>query len=261
MEQPLPALIYRRDGHVAHLLFNRPHALNAIDVELAGLFRDACRDIACDDGVRVVALEGAGRAFVAGGDLRILGEQPACVAPELIDPMAEGVALLAACAAPVLASVHGAVAGAGISLMAACDLVLAAEGTRFNMAYLNIGVSCDVGASWFLPRILGSRRAAELALMNPVWDATQALDAGLVNWVVAADERASRAEAIVASLLRNPPIAAGWMKRLLRQSSQRSLQAQLDAERTAFSACLGSADFTEAMDALANKRTPQYQGR
>lgn len=261
MTSPEPVLLYRRVGHVARITFNRPQVLNAIDVEMAGLFLDACASIASDSQVRVVVLDGAGRSFVAGGDLKVFQADPASVAPTLIDPLHEGLKLLAKSPAPVLGSLHGVVAGAGLSLALACDLAIAAEGTRFNMAYLNVGVSCDVGASWSLPRIVGLRKAMEIALLNPMLDAADAQRLGLLNWVVAADQLQARTEEIAARLAAGPPIATGAMKRLLHDSYSRNFGSQLAAEREAFALCAGTGDFAEAVDAFLGKRPAHYQGR
>lgn len=256
-----PALSYQRDGHVASIVFNRPSVLNAINAEMAQLFRDACLSIAQDPQVRVVVLRGAGRSFIAGGDLKVFTRDPASVAPELIDPMHEGIACLAEIAAPVICSVHGAAAGAGLSLAMAADLAIAAEGTRFNLAYLNVGTSFDASASWSLPRILGLRKAMEISLLNPMLDAAEALRLGMVNWVVPADELQKKTDELALRLASGPPIAIGHVKRLLRKSFANDLREQLNAEREAFNACTATADFSEALSAFFEKRTARFEGR
>ncbi|MFT4265620.1 MAG: enoyl-CoA hydratase-related protein [Xenophilus sp.] len=261
MSEDETALLYRRDGHVARITFNRPAALNAIDAEVARRFFAACSDIAADADVRAVVIDGAGRSFVAGGDLKAFQRDPAGVARDLVEPMHAGLRRLAESPAPVLASVHGAVAGAGLSLVLACDLAIAAEGTRFNLAYLNVGASSDLGASWTLPRVVGLRKAAELALLNPTLDADEACRIGMVNWVVPAESRQAQADAITSRLVDGPPLATGRMKRLLREAYSRDFAAQLDAEREAFDACTVTEDFGEAVEAFFAKRPARYRGR
>ncbi len=261
MTTPDPALLYRRDGHVARITFNRPAVLNAIDVETARLFLEVCTSIIRDPRVRVVVMQAAGRSFVVGGDLKVFQRDPASIAKELIDPMHAGLELLARSPVPLIASLQGVVAGAGLSLALACDLAIAATGTRFNMAYLNVGASCDVGASWALPRIVGLRKAMEIALLNPVLDAAEALHLGLVNRIVPADELPAAVDEIALRLAAGPPIAIGRMKRLLRESSLRSLGEQLSAEREAFDACVATRDFTEGVNAFIEKRPARYEGR
>lgn len=261
MTSPEPALLYQRDGHIARVTFNRPSVLNAIDAPMAQLFLETCKTIASDPLVRVVVLRGAGRSFVAGGDLKSFTRDPSSVAPTLIDPLHEALVLLSELSAPVIASLHGPVAGAGFSLALACDLAIAAEGTRFNLAYLNVGTSCDVGASWSLPRIVGLRKAMELALLNPMVDAAEALRLGIVNWVVPADDLQQKTDELALRLANGPPIATGHFKRLLRKSATQDLPQQLRAEREAFNACSATADFSEALSAFFEKRPARYEGR
>lgn len=151
-----------RDGAVATLRFSRPGALNAINVPMAQALLAAVRQLAADASVRAVVLCGAGKGFMAGGDLATLRANPVQGAADLLGPLNEAVQVLATMNAPVIAKVHGVAAGAGLSLMLQADFVIAAEGTRFNLAYINLGTSCDVGASWALPRLVGLRNALRL---------------------------------------------------------------------------------------------------
>jgi 2-(1,2-epoxy-1,2-dihydrophenyl)acetyl-CoA isomerase len=255
------SLIFEIAANVARIRFNRPKVLNAIDRSLAVAFLDACRTIASDESVRVVVLSGEGRAFMAGGDLGQFRSDPHSIPDTLIRPMHEGLLLLTRHPAPVIASVHGAVAGAGLSLAAACDLTIAAEGTQFNLAYASVGVSSDMGASWSLPRILGLRRALQLALANEVIGTDEALRIGLVNYVVPMNDLASRTYRLSTQIAAAPPLAIGAMKRLMRESGGRDLAAQLDAEREAFRHCCESEDFNEAVAAFFEKRQGRYEGR
>lgn len=249
----LPVQLELQDG-IALLTFNRPEAMNAINEAIATGFLAACEQIAADDSVRVIVLRGAGRSFVAGGDLSFLDQQPLEVAARLIAPMHRGLALLAAHQAPVLASVHGSAAGAGLSLVLAADLAIAAEGTRFNMAYIGIGASSDLGASWSLAHAAGPKRAMELALLNPVIDAAQAQALGIINRVVAAETLDEATAELARKLAALPQPAAAEMKLLIRTAPERSFVAQLDQERAAFHRCAGSPDFTSRVRAFFSKR-------
>jgi 2-(1,2-epoxy-1,2-dihydrophenyl)acetyl-CoA isomerase len=179
----------------------------------------------------------------------------------LIDPIHAAVALLATLRAPVVASVQGVVAGAGLSLAAGADLAIAAEGTRFNLAYVAVGTSCDAGVSWSLPRLVGLRRALEIALLGETFTAEEALRFGLVNRVVPAEALEAETQALARRLAERAPIAVGKVKRLMRESFDRDLQAQLDSERDAFRECATTADFREALDAFFGKRPARYIGR
>lgn len=247
-------LIVRRDGSIVHLRFNRPDVLNAINIEMAEAFRRACRALGDDPSVRAVVLSGAGRAFVSGGDLSVFRTHPAEAAPALIEPMHEAVTRLAEMRAPVIASLHGAVAGAGLSLAAAADLAIAADGTKFNLAYINVGTSCDLGATWSLPRLVGLRKALEIALLGETFTADEALRIGLVNRVVPGDDLDAETESLARRLADRPPVAVGGIKRLMRESFDRDLPSQLDRERDAFAECAGTEDFRQALEAFFQKR-------
>lgn len=249
-----------REGAVAHLRFDRPQALNAIDRAMAGAFRRACEDIAADRSVRVVHLGAEGRAFMAGGDIAAMREDPVGAPRELIAGMHAGIRLLAAMDAPVVAQVHGAVAGGGLGLVLACDLVVAAEGTRFAVAYPHIGASCDCSTSWGLPRVVGLRKSLELALLGDTIDAGEALRLGLVNRVVPQDRLAAETDAIVQRLAQGPTLALGRLKRLLRSSLDHDLGTHLDAEAAGFLDCAGTADFREGVGAFLDKRPARFTG-
>lgn len=261
MSDDTSPLLLSREGAVAILRFNRPQALNAIDVSMAQAFLAAVRGLAADPGVRALLLCGEGKGFMAGGDLAVLSADPQGGAAALIGPLHEALQLLATLDLPVIAQVHGVAAGAGLSLMLQADFVLVAKGTRFNLAYVNIGASCDVGASWALPRWVGLRRALEIALLGDMLDAEAAERMGLINRVVAADALPAEALALAQRLAAGPTRALGQLRRLLRGSVERDLPAQLAAEEAAFQACAATADFREGVDAFFARRKPAFQGR
>jgi len=250
----------RRDGAVAYLRFNRPQVLNVIDADMATQFLAACQELAADTSVRALVLSGAGKGFMAGGDLTAMQVRPDTIADDLIEPLHGAMRILAAINAPVIASVHGVVAGAGVSLVLNADFVIAAEGTRFNLAYINVGTSCDVGASFALPRVVGLRRALEIALLGETFDAAEALRLSIVNRVVSAAEREGAAVALAGRLAAGPTRAMGQMRRLMRQSFDSSLVQQLEAEKAAFLACTATGDFREAIQAFFDKRPARYMG-
>jgi len=261
MTMPAEPLLVSRNHGVVYLRFNRPDVLNAIDAALAQAFLAACRTLPADSSVRVVVLSGAGRAFASGGDLQALRRDPLTTASALIEPMHEALAILGELDAPVLASVHGSVAGAGLSLAATADLVIAAEGTRFNLAYVNMGTSCDLGSSWALPRLVGLHKALELALLSETLTVDEALRLGLVNKVVVASVLESETEAFAERIAHRAPVAVRNIKRLMRRSFDRDFRAQLDAEREAFIECAATADFKEALEAFFEKRRAHFEGR
>ncbi|MBK4738693.1 enoyl-CoA hydratase/isomerase family protein [Noviherbaspirillum sp. DKR-6] len=162
--------------------------MNALDIPTAHALLAACRSAHDNDGVRAVVISGEGRAFVAGGDLAAIRENLVGTARELIAAMHGGIGLLTVMRAAVLASLHGVVAGGGMGVARACDLAIAAEGTRFKLAYVNVGTSADCGTSWALPRLVSVRKPMEIALLGDTPDAPQALHRGPVNRVVPVKE-------------------------------------------------------------------------
>jgi 2-(1,2-epoxy-1,2-dihydrophenyl)acetyl-CoA isomerase len=251
----------QREGAVALLRLNRPAALNALDAATTAAFLQACQALSADAGVRAVVVCGAGRSFGVGGDLAAMRDDATAVAAQLIEGLHGGLKLLAAMDAPVIASVHGVVAGGSLSLALGCDLAIAADSASFNLAYARIGASCDGSSSWALPRLVGLRRAMAMALLSETVDAAEALRTGLVNSVVPAAQLEAETLALAQRLAAGPTRAYGRLKRLLRQSFEHSFAEQLDAEAQAFSASTGTADFQEGLDAFFAKRPPAFQGR
>jgi 2-(1,2-epoxy-1,2-dihydrophenyl)acetyl-CoA isomerase len=253
-------VLFERQGAIATISFNRPAVMNAINQAMSEAFLEACRSIASDASVRVVVLRGEGKAFVAGGDLASLSDNSRISAPALIRPLHQGLAILTGLAQPVLASLHGAVAGAGVGLALAADLAIAADNTRFNLAYTQVGTSLDASSSWHLPRVVGLRKALELALLAETIDAAQALQLGLVNRVVGVAALADETQALAERLARGPTVAYGRVKQLLRAAALNPIGPHMDAEERAFCACAETTDFAEGMDAFMNKRKPVFVG-
>lgn len=258
---PESPLLLERQGAIATLRFNRPAALNAVDVPMAQALLAAVRAIAADPSVRAVVLCGADKGFMAGGDLATLRADPVQGAADLLGPLNEAVVLLGTINAPVIAKVHGVAAGAGLSLMLQADFVYAAEGTRFNLAYINLGACCDVGASWSLPRLVGLRKALEIAMLGETLTTAEAERLGLVNRVVPATELDLAVEQFAQRLANGPTVALGHMRRLMRASFDRDLPAQLAAEAAAFAQCARTADLPAGIEAFFARRPAPFQGR
>ena len=254
-------LLVERNGAVATLTLNRPDALNTLDFALMDALIAAAADVAADNSLRVVVLRGAGRHFMAGGDLRTFAAELAKPPRQrdadfrrIIGRLHSVIENFHRMPHPVVGQVHGAVAGFGLSLMNACDLVVAADDAYFASAYRNIALTPDGGGSWSLPRIVGMRRAMEIMLLGERFDARRALELGLVNRVVPAAELETAVAAIVLALTTGPVMAMRNAKRLLRESQGRALSEQLDAEAVSFGACSGTGDFAEGIAAFLEKR-------
>lgn len=257
---PQAPLQVERKGAIVHLCFNRPQALNAVDVPMAHALLDALRTLTGDATVRAVVLRGAGKGFMAGGDLATLRADPVQGAADLLGPLNEALELMAALNAPVIAQVHGVAAGAGMSLMLQADFVIAAQGTRFNLAYINLGTSCDVGASWALPRLVGLRKALEIALLGDTLTCDDAERCGLVNRVVPAYQLEAEVSLLAERLASGPTLAYGAMKRLMWTAFDSDLPSQLALEAAAFGQCARTQDFRTGIESFYDKRPAHFTG-
>jgi 2-(1,2-epoxy-1,2-dihydrophenyl)acetyl-CoA isomerase len=251
------------DRGIATIRFNRPDVLNAIDTATARAFREAVRAVTARHDVRCIILAGAGRAFMAGGDVATFAADIANVpnvANDMLDALHPAILALREGDAPVIAAVRGAAAGAGFSLMLAADITVAEEGSRFLIAYDRLGASPDCGATWFLPRRLPRGRALELMLLGEALTAQEAAAVGLVAKVVAAGTLDDEVWQIACKIASGPTRAYGEFRRLIDEAPGRSLAAHLEAERRAFVAAAGTADFREGVEAFLAKRLPRFVG-
>jgi len=175
--------------------------------------------------------------------------------------MHEGLKVMSALDAPVVASVQGVAAGAGMSLVVACDFAFVASDTRLDLAFARIGAGGDTGCSWNLPRLVGLRKALEIAILNETLTADDALRLGLVTRVVSPQELSSATYAFARRIASGPTLAFGSLKRLMRMSFETSFPAQLDEERRVFCDLSATADFNEGVTAFLSKRPPRFQGK
>jgi len=261
----METLIVERAGPVATLTLNRPESLNVLDDTMIDGLVAATSSLATDDSLRVVIVRGAGKHFMAGGDIRAFARELDRTPAErtayfdvLIGRVHTMIETLHRLPMPVIAQVHGAVAGFGLSLMNACDLVVAADNTYFASAYKSIATTPDGGGTWSLPRLVGLRRALEIMLVGDRFDAQQALAWGLVNRVVPAGEIDAAVQALARSLAAGPALAIRNTRRLLRESQGRSLGDQLTAEAASFGACAATPDFKEGVTAFIEKRPARF---
>jgi len=258
-------VLLERAGRVATLTLNRPDVLNTLDLAMIDALVAHTAEVAADPDLRVVVLRGAGRHFMAGGDIRTfaehLGEPPAARSDgfrRMVERLHAAIENLHRMPHPVVGCVHGAVAGFGLSLMNACDLVVASDDAYFASAYRQLALTPDGGGSWSLPRLVGMRRAMEIFLLGERFGAADALALGIVNKVVPAAELAAAVDEIVRSLASGPVLALRKTKRLVRESMASTLSEQLQAEAVSFAACTGSPDFDEGVTAFLAKRPPQF---
>jgi 2-(1,2-epoxy-1,2-dihydrophenyl)acetyl-CoA isomerase len=248
------------DG-VATVTLNRPDALNALTVQMKRELLAVFRRLERDPSVGAVILTGAGRAFCAGQDLRERQEPDADpLGVELRERYNPIIRAMRTLPQPIVGAINGVAAGAGASLAFACDLRIAADGASFALAFARVGLVPDSGATWFLPRLVGAARAAEIALLGDPVSAADALRIGIVSRVVAADALAAEVHAIAARLAAAAPRAVALTKRALDTTWDRTLDEALDYEAQLQDLAGRTADHREGMAAFLEKRPPRFTG-
>lgn len=250
-------ILYGSDGRVATITLNRPDRINALSLALLDALV-AAFDRARTDGVRAVLLRAEGRGFCSGADLA--GGLPEDLGALLREHYEPAVKAIRDMPVPVVAAVQGAAAGAGCALALAADLVIAGEGAYFLLAFANIGLVPDAGATWLVAKAVGRARAMEMALLGERIAARQALDWGLINRVVADDEVASAATALADRLAGAPTRALGLIRGAVNAAMDLSFSDLLDLEAANQTLAGRTADFREAVIAFGEKRTPIFKG-
>jgi 2-(1,2-epoxy-1,2-dihydrophenyl)acetyl-CoA isomerase len=257
-------LLIEVKDEVATITMNRPEAYNALNLELASELFRAVLEADEDRGVRCIVLTGAGKAFCGGGDVKAFADNIPTIGvliKELASYVHGTVSRLCRSPKPVVMGVNGVAAGGGMSLALSGDLVVAAESARFTIAYSKIAATPDGSASYFLPRLIGMRRALELYYTNRSLTAREALDWGLVNRVVPDAEFASALSALARELAKGPTLAFGGAKLLFHQSTQESLETQMELEAQAIARSGHTEDFKVGVTAFAQKKTATFRGR
>lgn len=260
----------RIENAVATILLNRPEALNSLNAAMMEELGVATSRIEHDAAVRAVIITGVGKHFMAGGDVKFFAETltatPGAVERRTLFEKFVGrlhpvMTSLRRMPKPVIASVRGAAAGFGMSLMMAADLAVVADDSYFTLAYSNIGTSPDGSSTYMLPRLVGVKRAMEIAFLGDRFDAKQALAIGLVNRVVPAADLDSATAELARRLATGPTAAYGRTKNLINRSLENDFDTQLQLEAESFGTCAGSEDFERGVMAFAMKMKPEFSGR
>ena len=258
-----PLVVEVVDG-VAWLRLNRPDAMNSLDNALKDALVAALREVGEDPAVRCVVLTGTGRAFCVGQDLkehvRSLDDPASTLATTVTDHYNRIVMSLATMNKPVVAALNGVAAGAGLSFALACDFRIASERAGLNTSFAGIALSCDSGASWSLPRLVGPARAKELLLLPRTVGADEALALGLVTKVVPADALDAAAADLARTLADGPTLAYGSIRRAVAYSAGVDLADALANEAELMALTGRSNDHRAAVDAFLAKEEPTYTG-
>ncbi|MFI0411059.1 enoyl-CoA hydratase-related protein [Actinomadura sp. 3N508] len=256
-------VLYDLTDGVGTITLNRPDGMNSLTVEMKELLRATVVRAAADPAARAVILTGAGRAFCAGQDLREHGDNLAAgrglddTVRKHYNPI---VLALAGMRKPVIAAVNGVAAGAGASLAFACDLIVASDKARFATAFTGIGLAPDSGMSWTLQRLVGRAKAAELLLLGEPIKAEAALELGLVNRVVPADELAPASVELARRLAAGPTVSYGAVKTALDFAATHDLASALEREAELQDNCEKTSDHHNATEAFLKKEQPTFEG-
>jgi 2-(1,2-epoxy-1,2-dihydrophenyl)acetyl-CoA isomerase len=254
-----PRVLTGIDGDVWRITLDRPEAGNALDPRLAEELKAAFRER--PEGTRAILLLGNGERFCVGGDVQTFAhaDDPGAFVGQLAHDWHEVIRLVLTCPVPVLAGVHGAVAGAAIGLVGACDVVVCARSTRIRPAYGAIGLSPDGGTSWALTRALGAPRAHDLMLTNGTLTAAEAHMFGLVARLVEDEDVHAEAVALAHQVAAGPVRAMVRTRSLVRQAAVRSLDEQLDAEAELIAESAADPEGREGVRAFVEKRAPDFR--
>jgi 2-(1,2-epoxy-1,2-dihydrophenyl)acetyl-CoA isomerase len=261
-------ILTNSQGAVFEIVLNRPQSLNALNEEMMQELSSTLDRAANDPYVRCLLLKGAGASFMAGGDVKMFHQELAKSPAELhrrfqefvgaLHPLIEKLANLRV---PLVAAVQGAVAGFGVSLTMLCDFVIISDDAYFTLAYIHLGTTPDGSSTWFLPRMVGLRRAKEIALLGERIPSAEAVALGLAYKVVPRASLETEATNFAARLAAGPTRAYGNTKALLNASFNRGLREQMDAEVVSFAECASNPDFAEGVKAFVERRKASFSGR
>jgi 2-(1,2-epoxy-1,2-dihydrophenyl)acetyl-CoA isomerase len=254
----------KQDG-IATLTLNRPDKLNALNKDLAVALNESLGRLTTDKSVHVVILKGAGRAFCAGGDLALIGESRKNNDTSELEPLLRAgmhaVLKIRSMAQPVIAAVQGAAAGAGMNIALAADLRIAAEDASFGQNFIKIGLFPDMGGTYFLPKVVGYSKAAEMFYFGDMIDAKEAFRLGIVNKVVPAAQLDEETQKFARRIADAPSVSIRAMKNALFGSRKLELEKALDEEVEQQLKCFKSPECREGINAFLEKRQPNFRNK
>ncbi len=257
------AIQFEKKDNIAKITLDRPDSANALNIDLARDLMQASLECDEDADIRAVVLTGNGRMFCAGGDLKSFAAQGARLPAHLKEVttyLHGAVSRFARMDAPLIGAVNGTAAGAGMSIACSCDIVFAGESAKFTMAYTRAGLTPDGSSTYFLPRIVGMKRALELAITNRLLSAKEAAEWGIVNRVVPDADLLAEAEKLATELAAGATGAFGGAKRLLHTGWTETLETQMENETQSIAARSKTDDGKEGIAAFIEKRAPHFNG-
>ena len=260
-----PWLLTSIDNGVACATLNRPEARNAFAMELRLDLMAFLESLRERDDVRVILIQAAGKSFIAGGDIKIFARGLEMSPEERSADMrmrASGAgklgSLIQSLPQPVIVAARGYAVGVGASVVFAADLAMVSDNAKIGLTHVTLGISPDGAGTFFLPRLVGMKRAAQIALLGETMNADELLDLGLVNWVVPDGELEDRAMALARKLAEGAPVAQQETKRLLLGSLGRDVDTQVAAEAESLARCALTDDYAEGLSAILARRAPRF---
>jgi 2-(1,2-epoxy-1,2-dihydrophenyl)acetyl-CoA isomerase len=252
---------FEKQRAVAKIELNRPDAANGLNIQMASELKQAAQLCENDPELKAVVLSASGRFFCAGGDIKEMlshGDEIGTAIKALADNLHSAISILSRMQAALIVAINGVAAGAGFSIALIGDIVLAAESASFTMAYTRAGLCPDGSSSYFLPRLVGLRKAQELMLTNRTLSAAEAGELGLVTRVVADDELRQQANQVATDLADSARLSTAYVKKLLLASAGNDLETQMELEGQLVSQCAASPDGREGIQAFVEKRKPEF---
>jgi 2-(1,2-epoxy-1,2-dihydrophenyl)acetyl-CoA isomerase len=260
-----PVVLESKQDGIATLTLNRPDKLNAINKDLAVALNEALGRLTTDKSIYVVVITGAGRAFCAGGDLGVIGEGRKHNDTSELEPLLRAgmhaVLKMRSMAQPVIASVHGAAAGAGMNIALGADIRIASEDACFGQNFIKVGLFPDLGGTYFLPQLVGPAKAAEMFYTGDMIDAKEALRLGIVNRVVPNDQLEAETKKFAQKIAESPSVSIRAMKNALYGSRKIELEKALDEEVEQQLKCFKSPECREGINAFLEKRPPKFHNK
>lgn len=257
-------LLFEIRNNVGYITLNRPDAANALNAELVRELEEVSLRCDEDPAVRAVVMTGAGKMFCGGGDLKSFAAQPPAQLPAYLKKVTfylhKAIHRFARMSAPLIVAVNGNAGGGGMSLALAGDIVLAAESSRFTLAYTRVGLTMDGSSTYFIPRLIGLRRTMELALTNRVLTAREAESIGLITRAVPDGDLMKQAETLANELAQGATKAYGGIKRLMYASANNTLDEQMELEGEAIADAGRTRDAREGIASFLAKRPPKFTG-
>jgi 2-(1,2-epoxy-1,2-dihydrophenyl)acetyl-CoA isomerase len=259
------SILFELDNGVAKIVLNRPRALNALDSAMIEELADSLKRASNEPEVRVLILTGSGRAFCFGADISVFrkaqDQENSPALEKLLEKAQKAILLLAEMPKPTIAALNGFASGLGLDLALACDVRIAADRVKVSETFVSMGLVPDGGGTFFLPRLVGSGKAAEMIFTGEPIPAQEAERIGLINRVVPAPELEKTAQDLARRLAKGPSLAIRLAKQALKKNLHGNLAEALTVEAQFQKMCFQSFDHQEAVGAFLERREPIFQGK